>query len=90
LFRVIRGKTRNFKEWIEYVGHDHLHHRIARVLGGPTKSVLFIYLLTICLSLNALLLRYSTPYAALLLLSQALIIVVLVSILEANNGKQRQ
>ncbi len=89
LFRVIRGKTRTFREWIEYVGHDHLHHRMARVLGGPTKSVLFIYLLTICLGLNALLLRHSVPLEALLLLGQALLIVVLVSILEANNGKQR-
>jgi UDP-GlcNAc:undecaprenyl-phosphate GlcNAc-1-phosphate transferase len=90
LFRVIRGKTRNFREWIEYVGHDHLHHRMAKVLGGPTRSVLFIYLLTICLGLNAVLLRSShNPPEAILLLCQALLIVVLVSILEATNGKQR-
>jgi hypothetical protein len=63
---------------------------MARVLGGPTQSVLFIYLLTICLGLNALLLRHSLPFEAMLLLSQALLIVVLVSILEASNGKQRQ
>ncbi len=90
LFRVIRGKTRTFREWIEYVGHDHLHHRLARVLGGATQSVLFIYLLTICLGLSALLLRYSTPFAGFLLLCQAFIIVVLVSILEAKNGKEYQ
>ena len=90
LFRVIRGKTRTFREWIEYVGHDHLHHRMARVLGGATQSVLFIYLLTICLGLSALLLRYSTPFAGFLLLCQAFIIVVLVSILEAKNGKEYQ
>jgi UDP-GlcNAc:undecaprenyl-phosphate GlcNAc-1-phosphate transferase len=89
LFRVIRGKTRTFREWIEYVGHDHLHHRMARVLGGVTQSVLFIYLLAICLGLSALLLRYSTPFAGFLLLCQALIIVLLVSILEAKNGKVR-
>ena len=90
LFRVIRGKTRTFRAWIEYVGHDHLHHRMARVLGGATQSVLFIYLLAICLGLSALLLRYSTPFAGFLLLCQALIIVVLVSILEAKNGKEYQ
>jgi len=91
LFRVIRGKTRNFKEWIEYVGHDHLHHRMARVLGGPTQSVLFIYLLTLCLGLSALLLRNAHhPYEAFLLLCQALIIVILVSILEAVNGNKRK
>jgi UDP-GlcNAc:undecaprenyl-phosphate GlcNAc-1-phosphate transferase len=90
IFRVMRGKTRTFREWIEYVGHDHLHHRIARVVGGPTQSVLFIYLLTICLGLSALLLRYSTPFAAFLLLCQALIIVILVSVMEAKNGKEYQ
>ncbi len=90
LFRVIRGKTRNFKEWIEYVGHDHLHHRMARVLGGPTQSVLFIYLLSVCLGISAMLLRNARhPSEALLLLSQAFIIVVLVSILEAVNGNKQ-
>jgi UDP-GlcNAc:undecaprenyl-phosphate GlcNAc-1-phosphate transferase len=90
IFRVIRGKTRNFKEWIEYVGHDHLHHRMARVLGGTTQSVLFIYLLTVCLGISAILLRNAHhPSEALLLLSQASIIVVLVSILEAVNGNKK-
>jgi UDP-GlcNAc:undecaprenyl-phosphate GlcNAc-1-phosphate transferase len=90
LFRVIRGKTRNFKEWIEYVGHDHLHHRMARVLGGSTQSVLFIYLLSVCLGISAMLLRNARhPSEALLLLSQAFIIVVLVSILEAVNGNKK-
>ncbi len=90
LFRVIEGKIRNFRDWIEYVGHDHLHHRMARVLGGRTQSVLFIYLLTFCLGLNAILLRDSHhPLEAFLLLCQALLIVFLVSVLEADNGKQR-
>jgi UDP-GlcNAc:undecaprenyl-phosphate GlcNAc-1-phosphate transferase len=90
VFRVIKGKTRTFREWIEYVGHDHLHHRMARVLGGSTQSVLFIYLLTVCLGISAILLRNAQqPSEALLLLSQALIIVILVSILEAVNGNKQ-
>jgi UDP-GlcNAc:undecaprenyl-phosphate GlcNAc-1-phosphate transferase len=88
---VIRGKTRTFREWIEYVGHDHLHHRMARVLGGPTQSVLFIYLLSACLGLSAILLRNAhRPSEALLLLSQAFIIVVMISILEAVNGNRQR
>ena len=91
VFRVIKGKTRTFREWIEYVGHDHLHHRMARVLGGPTQSVLFIYLLSVCLGISAMLLRNAHhPSEALLLLSQALIIVILVSILEAVNGNRQK
>jgi UDP-GlcNAc:undecaprenyl-phosphate GlcNAc-1-phosphate transferase len=90
IFRVVRGKTRTFRQWIEYVGHDHLHHRMARVLGGPTQSVLFIYVLAVCLGLNALLLRYAPPFMALLLLSQAVLIVVLVTVLETNGGNGKQ
>jgi UDP-GlcNAc:undecaprenyl-phosphate/decaprenyl-phosphate GlcNAc-1-phosphate transferase len=86
IFRVMSGKTRTFRQWIEYVGHDHLHHRMARVLGGPTQSVLFIYILAVCLGMNALLLRYAPPFLASLLIGQAVLIVVLVSVLEANGG----
>ena len=90
IFRVMSGKTRTFRQWIEYVGHDHLHHRMARVLGGPTQSVLFIYILAVCLGLNALLLRYAPPFLASLLIGQAVLIVVLVSVLEANGGNGKQ
>ena len=47
--RIVTGKVKNFKQWIEYVGKDHLHHRLANVLGGRKQSVLFIYLLGLCL-----------------------------------------
>jgi len=90
IFRVMSGKTRTFRQWIEYVGHDHLHHRMARVLGGPTQSVLFIYILAVCLGLNALLLRYAPPFLASLLIGQAVLIVVLVSVLKANGGNGKQ
>ena len=90
IFRVMSGKTRTFRQWIEYVGHDHLHHRMARVLGGPTQSVLFIYILAVCLGLNALLLRYAPPFLASPLIGQAVLIVVLVSVLKANGGNGKQ
>ncbi|MCP4627144.1 MAG: hypothetical protein GY850_27085 [bacterium] len=40
LDRIMTGKVLNFRQWIEYVGKDHLHHRLANVLGGNKKSVL--------------------------------------------------
>jgi UDP-GlcNAc:undecaprenyl-phosphate GlcNAc-1-phosphate transferase len=80
--RVLSGKVLNLKQWIEYVGQDHLHHRIARALGGKKRSVLFIYLMSICLGLSAVLLRNANSADALILVSQALILVVLITILE--------
>ncbi len=80
--RILTGKVLNLRQWIEYVGKDHLHHRIAYALGGQKKSVLFIYLLSFCLGASALLIRNARLFDAVLLLLQASIFVVLVTILE--------
>jgi len=80
--RVITGKVRSFREWIDYVGKDHLHHRLANVLGGRKKSVLFVYLLSFCLGTSAIVLRYARPTDAILLIAQATVFVGLITILE--------
>ena len=80
--RIVTGKVNNFKQWIEYVGKDHLHHRLANVLGGHKQSVLFIYLLGLCLGTSAVVLRNARPTDAVLLIIQACIMVVLITVLE--------
>ena len=80
--RILTGKVKNFRQWIEYVGKDHLHHRLAHVLGGTKQSVLFIYLLSLCLGTSAVVLRYARTADAVLLIIQASIMVVLVTVLE--------
>lgn len=80
--RIITGKVGSFREWIDYVGKDHLHHRLAKVLGGRKRSVLFIYLLTFCLGTSAVVLRYARPTDAILLIVQATVFVGLITILE--------
>lgn len=82
-FRIVHGNVRTFRQWIDFVGHDHLHHRIAAVVGGKTESVFFIYILSICLGLSALLLPHlATMGDAFILLGQAALIFLLVSVLE--------
>ena len=80
--RILTGKVLNFRQWIEYVGKDHLHHRLAQVLGSNKRSVLFIYLLSLCLGINAIGLRDASLSDALLHISQAFIIVALITFLE--------
>jgi UDP-GlcNAc:undecaprenyl-phosphate GlcNAc-1-phosphate transferase len=82
--RILTGKVLNLRQWIEYVGKDHLHHRIAYALGGQKKSVLFIYLLSFCLGASALLIRNAGLFDAVLLLLQASMFVVLITILERH------
>ena len=86
--RILTGKVLNFRQWIEYVGKDHLHHRLANVLGGKKKSVLFIYLLSLCLGLSAVVLRNARVVDALLLIFQASIMVVLITFLERRGRLQ--
>ena len=85
--RIVTGKVKNFKQWIEYVGKDHLHHRLANVLGGRKQSVLFIYLLGLCLGTSAVVLRNARPTDAVLLIIQACILVVLITVLERRGRK---
>jgi UDP-GlcNAc:undecaprenyl-phosphate GlcNAc-1-phosphate transferase len=80
--RILTGKVLNFRQWIEYVGKDHLHHRLAHVLGSNKRSVLFIYLLSFCLGISAVALRDSQLFDAMLHILQAIIWVVLITFLE--------
>ena len=82
--RILNGKVLNFRQWIEYVGKDHLHHRLANVLGGKKKSVLFIYALSLCLGTSAVVLRNARTVDAILLIIQASIMVILITVLERH------
>ncbi|MEK7236346.1 MAG: MraY family glycosyltransferase [Nitrospirota bacterium] len=86
--RVATGKVRSIKEWLDYVGKDHLHHRLERALGSRQASVAMICLMTICLGLAALALRHAGTAEAVLLLVQACLIVVMITILEWS-GRQK-
>ena len=80
--RILRGKVLNLREWLEYVGRDHLHHRLSVVLGGAKKTVLLIYLISLTLGMSAVVLRNARTMDAVLLLLQALMIVAILTILE--------
>jgi UDP-GlcNAc:undecaprenyl-phosphate GlcNAc-1-phosphate transferase len=80
--RIYSGKVKTLKEYLEYVGKDHLHHRLERALSSRTDAVLMIFLLSIALGLAGVVLRSARAVDALFLLLQATIIVVVVSILE--------
>ena len=79
---VVSFKVRSIKGWIEHVGKDHLHHRFERALGSRLASVSMIFALTICLGLAAMVLRKAGTAEAILLLTQACLIVIMVTILE--------
>jgi UDP-GlcNAc:undecaprenyl-phosphate GlcNAc-1-phosphate transferase len=80
--RIVAGKVKTIKQWIDYVGKDHLHHRLERVLGNRQSSVAMIWVLTICLGLAAIVLRKAGTAEAIMLLAQAALILIMITILE--------
>jgi len=80
--RMVTGKVKTVKQWIDYVGKDHLHHRLEHVLGSRQASVAMIWVLTICLGLAAIVLRKAGTAEAIMLLAQAALILIMITILE--------
>lgn len=86
--RIWSGKVRSFKAWLEYVGRDHLHHRLEALFGSRVQSVLFIYGMSVCLGLTATVLRHADTRDALLLIAQGVIILLIVTILEREGNRR--
>jgi UDP-GlcNAc:undecaprenyl-phosphate GlcNAc-1-phosphate transferase len=80
--RVITGKVKTVKEWIDYVGTDHLHHRLYALLGDKKKAVLTIFLLSTTLGLSSIALRNARTIDAIILVCQAFLIAIIVSVIE--------
>ncbi|MEW6544197.1 MAG: MraY family glycosyltransferase [Nitrospirota bacterium] len=85
--RMVTGKVRTVKEWIDYVGKDHLHHRIERILGNRRATVAMIFALAICLGLAAIVLRHADTRDAILLLAQATLLLLVITILEQRGRR---
>lgn len=79
--RSLDGKVRNLKEWIEYTGKDHLHHRLVNLGFMETETVLFIYLIAACLGISGINLKTIGDLKIYFELLQGLYIFIIVVIL---------
>jgi len=80
--RVASGKVRTIKEWIDYVGNDHLHHRLFYLLGDKWKAVVTIFLYSTILGLSSIALRNARMIDGILLVCQAFLIAIIFSVIE--------
>lgn len=85
--RIISGKVKSFRDWIDYVGTDHIHHRLLAVFGDRRKTVFFIFFLCATLGISAIILRNARLIDGILTVLQAFLITVIVSILEYSGRK---
>ncbi|TET64329.1 MAG: undecaprenyl/decaprenyl-phosphate alpha-N-acetylglucosaminyl 1-phosphate transferase [Candidatus Stahlbacteria bacterium] len=85
--RVWDGRVRNFKEWIEYTGKDHLHHRLVTLGFNETQTVLLIYLIAACLGLGGINLLATEDLKIYFEFIQAFFIFIIVVILMITGKK---
>ncbi|MBN2438716.1 MAG: undecaprenyl/decaprenyl-phosphate alpha-N-acetylglucosaminyl 1-phosphate transferase [Deltaproteobacteria bacterium] len=88
LGRIITGKVKSFQDWIDYVGTDHIHHRLLVIFGDRRKVVFFIFFLCATLGISAVTLRGASTSDGILTVVQAFLITVIVSILEYSGRNQ--
>jgi UDP-GlcNAc:undecaprenyl-phosphate GlcNAc-1-phosphate transferase len=75
--RVRGGQVRSFRQWVEFTGRDHFHHRLEALRIGRPAAVLVIYVVTLWLGLSALALKNATGISALLAVGQSAIVFLL-------------
>ena len=85
--RIATGKVRSFRDWIAYVGRDHLHHRLASLLGSNRNAVLLVFSLSICMGLAAIALVHARNLEAGLLILQAVFVAFIFAVLEHAGGR---
>ena len=73
--RVKNGSVKNLGEWLDYVGHDHFHHRLIHLGFKEEHAVIFIYIICTILGISALVLEKSqAAYHVVILSIQACLI----------------
>lgn len=86
--RIRNGHVHNFREWLDYTGRDHFHHRLINLGFKEQDAVIFIYITSIILGLSALVLENAkASYLVLLMIVQATLIFVSISILMLRGRK---
>ncbi|MBK36734.1 MAG: undecaprenyl-phosphate alpha-N-acetylglucosaminyl 1-phosphate transferase [Gemmatimonadetes bacterium] len=81
IVRVGTGKVRSFGQWLRYTGRDHFHHRLSDLGIGNRKAVLVIYLVSIWLGLEALVLKHAWGIDAFFSIPQVGIVFALIGLL---------
>lgn len=78
LTRIADGRIRTFKEWLEYTGRDHIHHRLQNLGLDRYDTVGFICIISMVLAISAITLKDATGHLAILSLLQGVIILTIV------------
>ncbi len=80
--RIKNGQVRNFKQWLDYRGQDHFHHRLMNLGFKEEEAVIFIYAVCLILGLSALVIEHARmSFPVVVLLIQAVLIFITIILL---------
>lgn len=79
--RILRKRVTSFREWIEYTGKDHLHHRLVLLGFTEIQTVLLVYLMALCLGLGGINLRVTNDLKIYVELLQGFCVLMIIVIL---------
>ncbi|MCX7956851.1 MAG: undecaprenyl/decaprenyl-phosphate alpha-N-acetylglucosaminyl 1-phosphate transferase [Endomicrobia bacterium] len=81
--RIKNKQVRNFKEYIEYVGKDHIHHRLLKLGFNVPQAVFFVLLLSITTGFYSLIMKqvFTKDISSIVVLIQASLIFIMISVI---------
>jgi UDP-GlcNAc:undecaprenyl-phosphate GlcNAc-1-phosphate transferase len=78
IVRFKTGQVRTFGQWIRFTGRDHFHHRLSDLGIGNKMAVWVIYLVSVWLGLESLVLKDARGIDAVFSLAQVAIVFLLI------------
>ncbi|MCB9747894.1 MAG: undecaprenyl/decaprenyl-phosphate alpha-N-acetylglucosaminyl 1-phosphate transferase [Candidatus Omnitrophica bacterium] len=80
--RIRNGHVKTIRQWLDYRGNDHFHHRLINLGFKEHHAVLFIYTICVILGMSALAIENAkASFPVVILMLQAVLIFLNISIL---------
>jgi len=87
--RIARGDVGGFRDWVEFVGRDHLNDRLMDLGCSPQQAVFIIVGITLIMGLAALALVKGSIFTVVLLLTQAVAFYFFLSFLMLRQASRK-
>ncbi len=88
--RIATGKVRSFREWVEYTGRDHIHHRLEALGLSRAQVVFFITILNLAIGIGAITIFEARTYGGITLVIQTIYIYAIIALLEILGSKRQK
>lgn len=86
--RVLSGKVKSLRQWFDYTGKDHLHHRLEALGLSRTTVVIVIWMLNFSVGLISVALHQVTTFGGIAILFAVIGIYAIIALFEVLAAKK--